>query len=99
MAKFCAYVDIKYNPNKPDWENVLTNGHRGYISFSEDDLAKEFDKKLEMVRNKYNVAKADADKRANDRWYRQSDEFTELILWYEEAVEIANEVFEEQFFK
>ncbi len=98
MAKFCSYVEIKYSPVKPNYEEILTNGHRGYISYSEDDLAKEFDKKLNILRDKYNVMKAQDDKnKIEQRWYRQSEEFVDITLWYEEAVEIANEIFEEQF--
>lgn len=97
MARFCAHVDIEFTEQKPNYAELLYKGHRGYISYSEDDLAKEFDKRLEIVRSKYSVMKANEDKRANDRWYRKSDQFAEVELWYEEAVDIANQIFEEQF--
>lgn len=96
MAKFCATMEIKYS--KPNYEEMLYKGHRGFISYSEDDLAKEFDKKLQILRDKYSVSKAKDDKeKTESRWYRQSDEFVELTLWYEEGTLIANEIFEEQF--
>ena len=50
MAKFCAYVEVKYN--KPNYEEIIYKGHRGFISFSEDDLAKEFDKRMQIIRDK-----------------------------------------------
>lgn len=96
MAKFCAEMDIKYH--QLDYKEMLYKGHRGYVSYSEDDLAKEFDKKLQILRDKYSVLKAHDDERMRDKWYRQSDEYVEVTLWYEEGVEIANEVFEEMMF-
>lgn len=98
MAKFCAHVDVKYGENKNDMlEKVLYEGHRGFISFSEDDLAREFDKRLEIIRTRYSTQRANDEKRKNDRWYRKDDQFAELEMWCEEAVSIANEIFEEQF--
>lgn len=96
IARFCAQMDVKYT--KPDYEEMLYKGHKGFISYSEDDLAKEFDKKLQLLRDKYGVMKAQDDKqKVEARWYRQSDEFVEVALWYEEGTLIANEIFEEQF--
>lgn len=96
MAKFCAQMEVKYA--KPNYEEMLYKGHRGFISYSEDDLAKEFDKKLQLLRDKYSAMKVVDDKqKVEARWYRQSDEFVELSLWYEEGTFIANEIFEEQF--
>jgi hypothetical protein len=95
MAKFCAEMDVKYT--KPDYLDILYKGHRGFISYSEDDLAKEFDKKLSILREKYSIMKANDDTSKNGRFYRKSDDFVELELWYEEGVSIANEIFEEQF--
>ena len=95
MARFCAQMHLKYD--KPNYEEMLYKGHRGFISYSEDDLGKEFDKQLSIIREKYSAHKADDDKRKNDRWYRQSDQMVGLELYYEEAVSIANEIFEEQF--
>lgn len=96
MAKFCAHVEVKYS--KPNYEEMIYKGHRGFISYSEDDLAKEFDKRMQIIRDKYSVLKVKDDKdKVESRWYRQSDELVELTLWYEEGVEIANEIFEEQF--
>lgn len=101
MAKFCAHVDVKYNMGKkPDMEEILAHGHRGYISMSEDDLAKAFDAKFEILKAKYFVLKARDDKqKTEDRWYRQENEFVDASLWYEEGVTIADQVFEEQFLK
>ena len=102
IARFCAHVDVTYTPHNK-WtdkiEEILTNGHRGYVSLSEGDLAKEFDKHLEILRNDYSVKKQEDDQsRAEDgKWYCQSEKFVELTLWYEEAVEIANAVFEKEF--
>ena len=96
MAKFCAFVEVKWS--KPDYEEMMYKGHRGFISFSEDDLAKEFDKRLQIIRDKYGALKVNDDEDKNRRFYRKSDELVELELWYEEAVTIANEIFEEQFF-
>ena len=96
MARFCSQMTVKYD--KPNYEEILFKGHRGFISYSEDDLAKQFDKQLMILRDKYSVLKVADDKQQKEaRWYRQTDEFTELTLWYEEGVSIANEVFEEQF--
>lgn len=98
MAQFCAEIDVKYGSNKDDiLKQILYKGHRGFISFSEDDLAKEFDKRLTLLRDKYSVSKAADDKAKTERWYRQGDEFIELTLWYEEGVSIANEIFEDMF--
>ena len=98
MAKFCAEMCVKYDiSDKSVYVDMLYKGHRGFISLSEDDLAKEFDKKLHSLRDKYSVLKDRDDKAKNDRWYRQSDEFVELSLWYEEGVSIADEIFEERF--
>lgn len=101
MAKFCAHVDVKYNTEKrPDMEEILANGHRGYISLSEDNLAKTFDIKFEILRSKYFAMKAKDDKqKIEDRWYRMDKEFEDATLWYEEGVDIANQVFEEKFLK
>lgn len=95
IARFCAEIEVKYN--KPDYMEMLYKGHRGFISFSEDDLAKEFDKRMQIIRDKYSVQVANNKEREKDRWYRKGDEFVELELWYEEGVAIANEIFEETF--
>lgn len=98
MAKFCADVDIQYT--KPDYATILYKGHRGFISYEENDLAKEFDKRLELLRDKYSVAKAEDEERKGQRWqYRPSETLQMLELWYEEGVAIANEIFEEAFLK
>lgn len=98
MAKFCAEVAITWELQKVnDYKEILFAGHRGYISYSEDDLCKEFDKKLEILRDRYSKLKASEDKKRNDRWFRPDPTFDEITMWYEEGVEIANEVFEEQF--
>lgn len=104
MARFCAYVDIKYANKiedfKPlDFEQVLINGHRGYISYSEDDLAKAFDKRVEIVRDSYSKLKKEDDQRklSSPKWHRPREEFVEATMWYEEAVTIADAIFEEKF--
>lgn len=104
MARFCAHVDIKY-PEKikdykaPNFEEVLTNGHRGYVSYCEDDLAKAFDKRVEIIRDDYSRLKKidDEHKADNVKWHRPQEKFVEVTLWYEEAVYIANEIFEKDF--
>lgn len=97
-AQFCAEIDAKFGSKDINLIDILYKGHRGYISYHEDDLAKEFDKRIELLRDKYSAAKVHEDKRKEgSRWYRQSDEFAQLELWYEEGVNIANEIFEEKF--
>lgn len=100
MAKFCAFVDINIvGKRSTDFEEILANGHRGYISLSEDDIAKEFDKMVGLLGNKFAKVRAEEDQRKNNKWYRQSDEFVLLTLWNDEAISIADEIFEDQFLK
>lgn len=102
MAKFCAHVDVHYGAIKINIKNdylekILYEGNRGFISFSEDELAKEFDKRLETIRTLNSKLKDKNEKRKNDLWYRKTDEDLEIELWYEEGIAIANQVFEDQF--
>ncbi len=104
MARFCAHVDITYPDKIKDYkalnfEEVLTYGHRGYVSFSEDDLAKAFDNRVEIVRDHYSALKEidDLDKVEDGRSHRPQTKFIEVTLWYEEAVEIADAIFEKDF--
>lgn len=99
MAKFCATVDVSFQDTKVDIAEILYKGHRGFISLSEDDLAKEFDKRLEFMRDKYGAAVKEDQDNQKGRWYRKSDHFANIELWYEEGANIANEIFEEQFLK
>lgn len=99
MAEFCAQVDVEFGANKDDLLlQALYKGHRGYISYSEDDLAKEFDKRINLLRDAYSKAKAEDDE-TKERWKhaRSSEKFTKLELWYEEGVKIADQVFEDKF--
>lgn len=97
MAKFCAHVEMTHC--RPNYEEMLFKGHRGFVSYSEDDLAKEFDKRLQIVRDKYSELKAVQDglKEGEYRSMSFTNTYAEITLWYEEGVNIANEIFEDRF--
>lgn len=95
MAKFCAEIDVKFN--KPDYVDLLYKGNRGYISMAEDDLCKEFDKRFEILKVQYEPLRKVNEEAQNRRGYRQSDSYIELYFLFEQATEIANEIFEETF--
>ena len=101
MARFCAQMMVKYN--KPNYEELLYKGHRGFISFSEEDLAKEFDKQLMILRDKHTEI-VEIDNEFYKKTFSQinvrqpySYERTELERFYQEGIKIANDVFEDKF--
>lgn len=102
MAAFCAQFDVAYCSNKDAiLQTALFKGHRGYVSYSDKDLAKEFDKRIEMLRDKYSLYKKSEDERkvSRGKYYYEDNKFVEVTIFYEEGVRIANEVFEEEFLK
>lgn len=67
MALFVAKCEVRWG-NKPDISTVdlLWKGHRGFISYSEKDLMKIFEKYHALVEQKYTEEKREADKENND---------------------------------
>lgn len=97
LALFCATIDVAYNEFKTvTYHEILAHGHRGYISYSEDDLAKAFDKRFEFIKNKHEeYLKAKAEAQTNRGYYITVQKDT-IETYYADAVELANEIFEEQ---
>lgn len=97
MAKFIA----QYDTEKQNYSLVemLAFGHRGYISFSEKELCREFDKIYQLMLSKVESCKEDLN-RPPDRAWQQAEKqrrLDEAIAEMADANEIANEIFEEQF--
>lgn len=99
MAKFCAHIDVRYGDERPtvSLEDILFKGYRGFISLSEEELGKEFDKRFQLLVDKFTFVQAQEEQKKNDKWYRKSDTVVDIELWHEEGQSIANEIFEGQF--
>jgi hypothetical protein len=97
IAKFVASYDI--SGRKYSLVEMLAYGHRGYVSYSEDELCKLFDKIYQHKLNQIEEMKKliasgdfDTDWALKDK-QRQLDA---AIKDMSEANEIANEIFEEK---
>lgn len=82
---------------------MLAYGHRGYISYSEDELCKLFDKIYESMLEKIELKKKYIEEMPkNSRLWEIKDAHEKLQGSIDEmstANEIANEIFEERFLK
>lgn len=95
IARFCADYYSKYDNSGFVLEEILFSGHRGFVSFAEDDLGKTFDKCYEAMRPMYEEVVKRKQEDSKKRWSRQSDSDAQIELFYEEATSIANEIFED----
>ena len=99
--KIAEFIANKADKTEYDIVKMLTYGHRGYISYSEDGLCKLFDKLFSDVTQKYNervqeiYTEMGQSKRA---WQHDSlkKDLERLNKAMDEYKELANEIFEEK---
>jgi hypothetical protein len=101
LKKTIAILLAEYAPRDPQISltNMLAFGHRGYISFSEDELCKMFDKVYSQVTEETNarIAKLQAD-RPSYNWQVEANEENkkELQRLLKQFQNVADEIFEQK---
>ena len=101
LKKKLAMILAEHEPRDPQISltNMLAYGHRGLISYSEEDLCKRFDKLYSVQIESLNERRIKLDKEKNQsQWGRQGIEreikgLEELVARFQE---VADEIFEEK---
>jgi len=65
---FLARCAVQFNEEKPNLEELLWKGHRGYISYNEKDLVKLFEKQFSKVEKAHATYAKEVDKKRSEVW-------------------------------